>query len=339
MPDDASSTDEELWRLTFQTRVQAWASGKGLYAQLCSLEAEFPHLFALASAKAAANDEDKNWVPQEREENECKRAYRRATLLLHPDRVTMRDISVRVEAEEVLKQVTLAYAAEDDWLIAASSKKPPPLNSERSFGGSGLRDDIFKAEPPPKPIAPVGSTAASAQNPFGHVHDSDGGSSSNPFDSNPFDGSNPFDSYPPPTSPQGCAAPEIAASVPSAPGSTVLLSGYLHKKSGGKKGYSLGNLNVKWNRRWCVLHKDRSMEYSLYWYKTESDASNGPPQGAQGSVKCFESKLAAAQDGDSDACTFSIHTADRVLTLRADDIEATRAWREALLAARKRAIS
>lgn len=360
--DEATPTDEELWRAGLEPRVRAWGDGKGLHTLLCTLEDSFPHLFALAAAKAKANGDEKLWLPTEATEDECKRAYRRATLLLHPDRVQSRDMSVQIEAEEVLKLLTLAYADEDCWLnpppppnlraassMGTSSAGSPTAGGDATFGGTSLRDEIFASAPPPShpsprqapppfgsvsaPPAPPRSQGSSSTNPFGEgappVSISDSLSSFNPFDS--VSEGNPFDD-PPPSGGGPTALPSAGA---NGAGEPVLRAGYLLKQSGGKKGMSFGNISSRWEKRWCVLHKDRTGEYSLSWYKNEAAASVGPPAGAQGTIKVFESRIGAAGEGGGEHI-LAIAATDRVLSLKAASAEEERVWREALLAARKR---
>lgn len=196
---DDSQEDQALrghLRGIFEPRARCWAEGRGLLALLRSLEADWPHCFALAAA--TLGDSRRPWEPRDMSEREASLAYKRATLHLHPDRLAGRDLSVQVEAEEVLKVLTHAHAAKETWFeetgsqpTAASYEVGRDASSSggtigrdsgmqegrasagdpHNGGGTGLRDEIFggggaaqaRATAGPSPPTP---TPAVASNPF-----------------------------------------------------------------------------------------------------------------------------------------------------------------------------
>ena len=110
------------WREAFEPRAQAWSQGRGLVALLNSLEVTWPHTFARAAARERVTHPTRMpWEPADEGERAILQAYKRATLHLHPDRLSRRDLSVRVEAEEVLKVLTRAHADRDAWLDKRST--------------------------------------------------------------------------------------------------------------------------------------------------------------------------------------------------------------------------
>ena len=100
-----SQPDEEekraILRAAIGPHTVRWAEGKGLLMQLNSLEQAWPHLFALPAA--ALEGKERPWVARDESDAALEKAYKKATLHLHPDRLVSqnRDLSVRVEAEEV----------------------------------------------------------------------------------------------------------------------------------------------------------------------------------------------------------------------------------------------
>ena len=97
------SDDEkrEILRAAIGPHTARWAEGKGLLMLLNSLEHAWPHLFALPAA--ALEGKEWPWVARDESDPTLEKAYKRAALHLHPDRLVSqnRDLSVRVEAEEV----------------------------------------------------------------------------------------------------------------------------------------------------------------------------------------------------------------------------------------------
>ena len=98
-----SHDDEKraILRTAIGPHTARWAEGKGLLMQLNSLEQAWPHLFALPAA--ALEGKERPWVARDESDSALEKAYKRAALHLHPDRLVSqnRDLSVRVEAEEV----------------------------------------------------------------------------------------------------------------------------------------------------------------------------------------------------------------------------------------------
>ena len=145
-------------------RAERWATGKGLVALLNTLSPEYDALL-----KGAA------LAPADLSIREVEKSYRKATLLLHPDRNNAQ------EAEEVLKVITRAHADTAKWFhglldhmgtsefVAAAAgcvnKKQParaPSKPARAYttgmDGSDLDDEEFFSAPPvrsAKSAAPV----------------------------------------------------------------------------------------------------------------------------------------------------------------------------------------
>eukprot|EP00965_Chrysotila_dentata_P080527 2656902-Pleurochrysis_carterae.AAC.1 len=116
--------DDEEWRGWLYTAMHPiaarWAKSQGgLLPMLKSLEACWPHIFAIPAGRLG--DAPRPWVPKDDSNKEVERAYKRATYYLHPDRLfaSKRDLSVRVEAEEVLKLLTTAHADQASWFNTA----------------------------------------------------------------------------------------------------------------------------------------------------------------------------------------------------------------------------
>lgn len=173
MDDSSAATDDESsrekLRAAFEPRVQRWAGDRGLVALLHSLE-DWPHTFALPAAAIEA-DGRRPWEPRGTSEREITLAYRRATLHLHPDRLSAanRDLSVRVEAEEVLKVLTHAHASKDSWLDAGTSSgcgvDLDATSAARAPSGDDVRDSVFgaRSHAPPRTAAPQQHRPATAQ--------------------------------------------------------------------------------------------------------------------------------------------------------------------------------
>ena len=109
MPDD-DDEKRNILRSAIGPHTARWAEDKGLLMLLNSLESSWPHLFALPAA--ALEGKDRPWVAKDESDSSLEKAYKKATLHLHPDRLVSqnRDLSVRVEAEEVFKQLQTAYS-------------------------------------------------------------------------------------------------------------------------------------------------------------------------------------------------------------------------------------
>lgn len=180
MSDDAADTsgvddDEAYLRNLFERRARNWAVGRGLIVLLSELESELPHAMALA-CRSLESDARRPWVPEDKtDERQVGLAFRRASRHLHPDRMSTRDLSVRVEAEEYLKALSAAYDDIASWEVerATEPAKQPSSpgghreNEEQSVarGGSDLRDNIFGADgaAPPRPAAAPPPKAASTK--------------------------------------------------------------------------------------------------------------------------------------------------------------------------------
>lgn len=173
-------------------------------ALLNSLELEWPHVFAVPAGRLGAGT-PRPWVPCDTTEKEVLRAFKKASLQLHPDRLisARRDLSVVIEAEEVLKVLNEAQGSKKAWLQdppagSASSVKPPttrqpqaahhpnmpaPAESRantskepshrptcaQSSSGASLREDVFgsfgaaSASAPAPPHHPASTQQARAQ--------------------------------------------------------------------------------------------------------------------------------------------------------------------------------
>ena len=154
-----------------------WGAGRGVISLLHSLEEQCPHAVALAASKhdAAAT---RPWVPSDASERNVMLAYKRAAIRLHPDRLSSRDLSVRIEAEEHLKVLSEAFAARDSWDLVpqpaptkpqaswarsespvTDGEAPAPSVSRASSGGTDLRDEIFNHSVPMPRTSPVDTTS------------------------------------------------------------------------------------------------------------------------------------------------------------------------------------
>ena len=113
-----AAEERALLHRVFERRAAHFARAAqcSLHNMLNNLEEQHPHLFALPAAKLnQTQTNNKPWEPNDKSEKEVERAYKRATYYLHPDRLTNRDVSICVEAEEVLKVLTHAHAHKDNW--------------------------------------------------------------------------------------------------------------------------------------------------------------------------------------------------------------------------------
>ena len=129
----------ELLQAAFEPRADRWGEEVGgLVPLLRSLEHSWPHLFALAAARLG--DAPRPWVPKDETEREVDRAYKKATLYLHPDRLAAarRDLSVRIEAEEVLKVLNKRHADKPSWHSTPNEARSAAAGGApaRSAGGS-----------------------------------------------------------------------------------------------------------------------------------------------------------------------------------------------------------
>ena len=97
-----------------------------------------------------------------------------------------------------------------------------------------------------------------------------------------------------------------------------LQQGWLFKKSGGKDGFDIGNLQNKWDRRWFLLNQDGTLSY----HKTEKDAAPA------GSLDCCNSTLTTLTNPDSNGNgnLFTIKTKDRLITMRAASDDELSSW-------------
>ena len=150
-------SSEQVLRDALKRNVSNWAQNRGLLALLTNLESvSWPHIFAVPEYKARSAEKTLPWVPLDFTDKSITAAYKKATLQLHPDRLRDRDMSIRVEAEEILKVLTLAHADQETWRKTAdicppsvdsnkmsrSSEVPSAGDRNPSFS-SGLRDELF----------------------------------------------------------------------------------------------------------------------------------------------------------------------------------------------------
>ena len=105
-------------------------------------------MFAIPAGMLGASA-PRPWVPRDSTEKEIVRAFKKASLHLHPDRLlsARRDLSVVVEAEEVLKVLNEAYGKKRSWL------KGPPATSVRSFYSGPVAPGASRAAAPSAPNA------------------------------------------------------------------------------------------------------------------------------------------------------------------------------------------
>ena len=166
------TSDAERWRCIFEPRVREWAKGRGVISLLASLELNFPHTFGLVVPED--KDEPRPWVvsADDTSERAVGLAFRRASRHLHPDRLSQRDVSVRVEAEEVLKVLGAAFDDVATWHSDGKTSTPVTATTSNSAtecggargastscanGGTDLRDGIFNDD-----MAPVRSSSDTA---------------------------------------------------------------------------------------------------------------------------------------------------------------------------------
>ena len=104
------------------------------------------------------------------------------------------------------------------------------------------------------------------------------------------------------------------------------MEGWLDKQSGGKlQKKGLGNTMAKWDRRFFVLRAGTS---TLQYFKSERDASVGKKPA--GELNCDGGEVKRETAGGN---VFSISTAERVLTLRAESQQDVTDWTLAVVAA------
>ena len=104
------------------------------------------------------------------------------------------------------------------------------------------------------------------------------------------------------------------------------MEGWLDKQSGGKlQKKGLGNTMAKWDRRFFVLKAGTS---TLQYFKSERDASVGKKPA--GELNCDGGEVKRETAGGN---VFSISTAERVLTLRAESQQDVTDWTLAVVAA------
>ena len=193
----SADREREILRAAIGPHTARWAEGKGLLMQLNSLEQAWPHLFALSAA--ALEGKERPWVARDESDSALEKAYKRAALLLHPDRLVSknRDLSVRVnpspssdphphpttdpnpdpgphpgphpdpnpgpnqvEGEEVLKQLQAAYEDRPSWLLGSCLQLAQRIAA--ATGGASQ----------PRPHS---SSCSSADEPFGGASTSGGG--------------------------------------------------------------------------------------------------------------------------------------------------------------------
>ena len=148
--DDGGTSESERWRSTFVPRVQTWAKGRGVIALLASLEANYPHTFGLVVPED--KDQARPWVVSAADTSEraVGLAFRRASRHLHPDRLSKRDVSVRIEAEEVLKALGAAFDDVATWHEGGSTgaagwpQTSPSPSDGVGASGADLRNNIFE---------------------------------------------------------------------------------------------------------------------------------------------------------------------------------------------------
>ena len=156
----SADREREILRAAIGPHTARWAEGKGLLMQLNSLEHAWPHLFALSAA--ALEGKERPWVARDESDSALEKAYNVAALHLHPDRLVSqhRDLSVRVEAEEVFTQLQAAYEDRPSWLLGSCLQLAQRIAA--ATGGASQ----------PRPHS---SSCSSADEPFGGASTSGGG--------------------------------------------------------------------------------------------------------------------------------------------------------------------
>lgn len=197
--DQHKADQHKAWLVAaMQPRANRWGVARGgLVALLASLEEEWPHVFAVPAGMLGP--EPRPWVPCDTSEREVLKAYKRALLILHPDRIASarRDLSVVVEAEAVLKVLSEAHAQPEGWLKGAAREPAadhlsPPADLEPSCSrcpstGASVRESVFGSvagggTAPPQPSR----QRARSADPFPGA--SGQGPAPDPFASDPFGG-------------------------------------------------------------------------------------------------------------------------------------------------------
>jgi len=142
---------EQAQRQAMQRRVSAWAKGKGLVLLLRELRSTWPHVFA-EHLHALPPGAPPPWEPDGDSERAISKAYKRASLLLHPDRQAKQNGTLRMEAEELLKVITLAHADQSSWCKGVhAGAQPNPFSEAPSTAAPGTAgalaaDAFFSAE-------------------------------------------------------------------------------------------------------------------------------------------------------------------------------------------------
>ena len=104
-------------------------------------------------------------------------------------------------------------------------------------------------------------------------------------------------------------------------------SGWLLKASGGKSvKASLGNVANRFQKRWFTIDGPNS---PLCYFK-DAPTAKGKQKAPAGSVELEGASIERTGGGNGE---FALHTASRVLTLRADDDAAAQGWARAMVAA------
>ena len=163
---DADSA-EAHYRRVFESRAAAWSADRGLVTLLQALEAELPHAMGPA-CKALEPDAPRPWVPEDNSERKVGLAFRRASRFLHPDRTSVRDLSIRIEAEEYLKVLSAAFDSQETWEADRAPSEEPTAVHRNTSSNTDLRDNIFGGSgavpnspphPPPPSARPPGGDA------------------------------------------------------------------------------------------------------------------------------------------------------------------------------------
>eukprot|EP00310_Coccolithus_braarudii_P021312 CAMPEP_0183355120 /NCGR_PEP_ID=MMETSP0164_2-20130417/39228_1 /TAXON_ID=221442 /ORGANISM="Coccolithus pelagicus ssp braarudi, Strain PLY182g" /LENGTH=191 /DNA_ID=CAMNT_0025528141 /DNA_START=138 /DNA_END=710 /DNA_ORIENTATION=+ len=149
--EDGEEADRGFLTAAMHPHATRWAARTGgLVPMLKSLEESWPHLFAVPAGRL--REAARPWVPKDDSEREVEKAYKRATYFVHPDRLSgaKRDLSVCVEAEEVLKLLTTAHGDKSGWFSSGDSARVPPSVSAASASDP-------KSECPPSAGAAAGT--------------------------------------------------------------------------------------------------------------------------------------------------------------------------------------